>query len=296
MSMSVAKPFVKWAGGKTQLLDEIVKSFPTDLGVRDDLVFVEPFVGGGAVFMHLLQRYPNIKRVVINDINDKLISTYRVIQNDVEALIDRLCELQESYISMSDEERKTFYLQKRSEFNSCLCNEVEIAALFIFLNKTCFNGLYRVNSRGEFNVPHGRYSNPKICDSGNLLAVSKLLEKVDIQCGDFENTELLAGPNALFYIDPPYKPLSATSSFTSYSTCGFDDTEQVRLRDFCARIAHYGAGFVVSNSDAKDDNTQSSYFERLYTQFSIRRVSATRMINAISSGRGVVSEVMISNI
>lgn len=295
MGNVIAKPFVKWVGGKTQLLDEVRKSLPVDLHLRDNITYVEPFVGGGAVLFWILQAYPNISRAIINDINPELICTYRVIQNSVSSLISQLEMLQSQYISLDVAERKEYYLEKRKLFNTKSCSNIETAALFIFLNRTCFNGLYRVNSKGEFNVPHGKYANPKICDRDNLLAVSKLLQRVEILCGDFAETENFARDNTIFYIDPPYKPLSETSSFTSYAKDGFNDAEQMRLRDFCARISQQKALFVASNSDPKEA-TGVSFFDKIYYQFQIKRVSATRLINANPNNRGLVSEIMISNV
>ena len=295
MNKFIAKPFVKWVGGKTQLLEEVRKSLPANMLMRNELTYIEPFVGGGAILFWILQEFPNIKRAIINDINAELICTYRVIQNNVNSLINKRAIIQNQYISLDKEGRKEYFLEKRNLFNSKLCSEVETAALFIFLNRTCFNGLYRVNSKGNFNVPHGRYANPKICDKENLLAVSNILQRVEILCGDFEKTEEYAGENSIFYLDPPYKPLSETSSFTSYTKDGFDDTEQLRLRDFCTRIAKRKAQFIASNSDPREF-TGASFFERIYHQFNIRRVFATRLINAKSDGRGLVSEIMISNV
>ena len=291
-----AKPFVKWVGGKTQLLEEVRKSLPARLCQYDDITYVEPFVGGGAVLFWILQEYPNISRAIINDINKELICTYRVIKEDVDNLIDALEQLDAQYKSKSQEERKQFFIDKRSRFNTKNISEIETAALFIFLNRTCFNGLYRVNSKGEFNVPHGKYANPKICDRENLLAVSKLLQRVEILCGDFEATEKYAGSKTIYYIDPPYKPLSETSSFTSYAKDGFDDSEQIRVRDFCSRITHKEALFIASNSDPIERNTGKSFFDQIYYQFNVKRVSATRMINANPNKRGFVSEIMISNV
>lgn len=296
MKYNFAKPFVKWAGGKTQLLDEVKKSLPANLHQLDNLTYIEPFVGGGAVLFWILQEYPNIGRAIINDINEELICTYRVIKNDVNNLIHQLELIQTQYLSLTTEERKTFFLEKRSLFNTKNKSDIETASLFIFLNRTCFNGLYRVNSKGEFNVPHGKYVNPRICDKDNLLAVSELLQRVEIMCGDFAETEKFASVNSIYYLDPPYKPLSETSSFTSYSKDGFDDSEQVRLRDFCARISQNNAIFIASNSDPIENRTGESFFEQIYYQFKIKRVYATRLINANPNNRGFVSEIMISNV
>ena len=291
-----ARPFIKWVGGKTQLLDEVHKSLPRDFASRQHITYVEPFVGGGAVLFWILQAYPNIEHAVINDINPELICTYRVIKENVDALIETLAAIQAEYIPMNADGRKDYFVQQRTLFNSKRTNSVETAALFIFLNRTCFNGLYRVNSKGEFNVPHGKYSNPRICDADNLRACSAILQRVEILCGDFAETGRYAGPNTLFYFDPPYKPITETSSFTSYAKEGFNDAEQIRLRDFCDQISKDKALFVASNSDPKDVNPKESFFDTIYNHFIIKRVSAARMINSDASGRGAVSELMISNV
>lgn len=291
-----ARPFVKWVGGKTQLLDEVKKSLPRDFANRQHITYVEPFVGGGAVMFWILQEYPNIERAVINDINEELICTYRVIKESVEGLIAQLSKIQSEYIPLNSEARKDYFMEKRALFNTKNTSPVELAALFIFLNRTCFNGLYRVNSKGEFNVPHGKYANPRICDVDNLHACSTILQKVEILCGDFSETGRYAGPNTLFYFDPPYKPITETSYFTSYAKEGFNDDEQIRLRDFCEQISKDKALFVASNSDPKDVNPSEDFLDTLYNHFVIKRVSAARMINSDASGRGAISELMISNV
>lgn len=291
-----ARPFVKWVGGKTQLLDDIKKTLPRDLSRRNEMTYVEPFVGGGAVLFWILQEYPNITRAVINDINAELICTYRVIKYDVENLILELSRLQNEYLPLNEVDRKKYFLAQRERFNERDTSEVEIAALFIFLNRTCFNGLYRVNSKGKFNVPHGRYANPKICDKETLKADSAVLQRVEILCGDFAQTSKYAHDNVLFYFDPPYRPLTDTSAFTSYAKEGFDDAEQIRLRDFCDLIAKQKSLFVASNSDPLNVNNEDVFFDHLYKMFSIKRVSAARMINSKGNGRGAISEIMISNV
>ena len=212
-----ARPFIKWVGGKTQLLEEVRRALPVDFAFHRGLTYVEPFVGGGAVLFWILQQYPNIEHAVINDINPELICTYRVIKTDVEALISELSTLQREYLTLDADSRKEYFLDKRAQFNTKSTAPATTAALFIFLNRTCFNGLYRVNAKGLFNVPHGRYANPRICDADNLRAVSRLLQKVDILCGDFAGTGRYADPDTLYYFDPPYKPITETSSFTSYA-------------------------------------------------------------------------------
>ena len=291
-----AKPFIKWVGGKTQLLNDIKESLPCDLPQREGLTYVEPFVGGGSVLFWILQEYPNITRAIINDINAELICTYRVVKYDVESLIIELGRLQTEYLQLDESARKKYFLAQRERFNENDKTDVETAALFIFLNRTCFNGLYRVNSKGKFNVPHGRYSNPKICDEETLRTDSVVLQRVEILCGDFAQTGKYAGDNVLYYFDPPYRPLTETSAFTSYSKDGFDDAEQLRLRDFCSQIAKHQSLFVASNSDPQNVNNGDDFFERLYKMFSIKRVSAARMINSKGSGRGAISEIMISNV
>ena len=291
-----ARPFVKWVGGKTQLLDDIKKTLPRDLSRRNEMTYVEPFVGGGAVLFWILQEYPNITRAVINDINAELICTYRVIKYDVENLILELSRLQNEYLPLNEVDRKKYFLAQRERFNERDTSEVEIAALFIFLNRTCFNGLYRVNSKGKFNVPHGRYANPKICDKETLRADSAVLQRVEILCGDFAQTSKYAHDNVLFYFDPPYRPLTDTSAFTSYAKEGFDDAEQIRLRDFCDLIAKQKSLFVASNSDPLNVDNEDVFFDHLYKMFSIKRVSAARMINSKGNARGAISEIMISNV
>lgn len=291
-----AKPFVKWVGGKTQLLKDIEYTLPSNLAQKKGVVYVEPFVGGGAVLFWILQQFPNIEKAVINDINPHLITTYKIVKEQPDKLVEQLKVFQDEYIPLREEYRKSYYLEKRDIYNYSLLSEVETAALFIFLNRTCFNGLYRVNSKGKFNVPHGKYANPKICDEDTILADSHILQKVEILCGDFAETAVYASPDALFYFDPPYKPLSKTSSFNSYAKEEFDDNEQIRLRDFCYKIAGYKVNFILSNSDVKGKDENNNFFDEIYNAYNIRRVMATRMVNANPDKRGKLSELMISNI
>lgn len=291
-----AKPFVKWVGGKTQLIGDIAHTLPPDFSRKEDVIYVEPFVGGGAVLFWILQQYPNIRKAVINDINPKLIATYHAVKKHPDKLISLLKILQDEYIPLGEEDRKRYYSDKRDVYNFSVLSEIETAAFFIFLNRTCFNGLYRVNSRGEFNVPHGRYSKPKICDEETIWADSLVLQKVEILCGDFAETAVYASPNTLFYFDPPYKPLSKTSSFNSYAKEEFDDREQIRLCNFCHQIVECKADFILSNSDVKGKDENGSFFDEIYKMYNIQRVLATRMVNANPEKRGKLSELMISNI
>ncbi len=295
--MKNGKPFVKWVGGKSKLIKEIVDTLPADFAQRDNITYIEPFVGGGAVLFWMLQNYPNISRAVINDINPDLTSTYRVIKEQPNELIEFLSDIEKEYFSIVEEgQRKEFFLSHRERYNYNSTDSIERAGLFIFLNRTCFNGLYRVNKKGYFNVPFGRYSNPKICDKETILADSELLQRVEILTGDFSQTLEYATENTIFYFDPPYKPISITSSFTTYSKEDFDDSDQIRLSEFCKAVCQVGHPFVLSNSDTKSCDFQSAFFDNLYAMFDIKRISAPRMINSKASGRGKISEILVSNV
>ena len=287
-----AKPFVKWAGGKTQLLSDIARNLPANFGERE-MTYVEPFVGGGSVMFWMLQNFPNIKKAIINDINGKLINAYRTIKHNPKELINALHAIEEAYLPKSHDDRTAYFMEQRRRFNDENLSDVEQAATFIFLNRTCFNGLYRENAKGKFNVPHGRYAHPTICDEATILADSEILQKVEIMCGDFAATEIYAGADTLFYFDPPYKPLSDTSSFNAYVKEPFDDAEQIRLRDFCNIVAQSGSRFILSNSDVKGKNPADNFFEILYAAYNISRVFATRMVNANPDKRGKLNELMI---
>ena len=287
-----ASPFVKWAGGKTQLLDEIRKKYPEKIER-----YCEPFVGGGAVLFDVLERF-SPSEVQINDINKELMNAYRQIRKNVDNIIEILSEYQKSFWEKNDGDRKIMYLEKRERFNDLILqsqNTAEKAALFIFLNRTCFNGLYRVNGKGMFNVPMGAYKNPLICDENNLIKISKLLNNVEIKCGDYKDCGEFIDDRTFVYIDPPYRPLNATSNFTSYTSCEFGDKQQIELAKFVDMIADKGAHVVVSNSDPKNANADDNFFDEIYSKHHISRVMASRMINSKSSGRGEISELLISN-
>lgn len=290
-----AKPFIKWVGGKTQLIESIEKALPENFAETENITYIEPFVGGGAVLFWILQQFPNITKAVINDINPDLTTAYKTIKETPAELCGLLQIIQNEYLPLNEENRKEYYLNKRERFNTKSLDTLENTALFIFLNRTCFNGLYRVNSKGLFNVPFGRYANPKICDKQTIFADSKLLQKVEILTGDFEQTLKYATNSSFFYFDPPYKPLSETSSFNSYAKEDFNDNEQIRLRDFCDKINRLGADFILSNSDLKGKNLDDDFFDELYADFEIQRVFATRMVNANAEKRGKLTELMIKN-
>lgn len=290
----MCRPFVKWAGGKSQLLDEIRLKYPTKIER-----YCEPFVGGGAVLFDILEKY-SPKKVLINDINEELMNVYDNIQKNVIELIKILAKWEKIYNEISEEERLEIYKLKRNKFNKlikkCDKNDMVVkAALFIFLNKTCFNGLYRVNSEGLYNVPKGKYIKPIICDKENLMTISKLLHKVEIKCGDFEKCERFIDENTFVYIDPPYRPLTVTSSFTSYSKEQFDDKEQLRLGAFIDRVDKKGAKIVLSNSDPKNSNKNDNFFDDLYKEYTIKRINAKRMINSKGNKRGNITELLVVN-
>lgn len=286
------KPFIKWAGGKSQLLREIREKYPAEI-----TRYCEPFVGGGAVLLDVLANFQP-GEVLINDINPELVNTYRQVQTNVDEVIGMLKIMHEKYISGDDAARKEYYYSNRDRFNELISqpqNTAEKAALFIFLNKTCFNGLYRVNGKGMFNVPIGTYKNPPICDENNLLKISKLLNNVEIKCGDYKDCYEFIDGRTFVYIDPPYRPLNATSNFTSYTKSEFGDEQQIELARFVDSIAEKGALVVVSNSDPKNTNADDNFFDEIYSKHNISRVMASRMINSKSSGRGEISELLISN-
>jgi DNA adenine methylase len=292
------KPFVKWAGGKGQLLSEIQKKYPRELG-KSITKYAEPFVGGGAVLMDILSNH-ELQEIYISDINAELINTYRTVKNDVQKLIVSLSILQQEFLPLDTEKRKAYYYEKRDRFNQIKINadekaNMEKASLFIFLNKTCFNGLYRVNRKGLFNVPMGAYKNPLICDEKNLLEVSKRLKNVTIVCEDYRQSIDFIDTHTFVYFDPPYRPITATSSFTAYSEAVFDDNAQLALADYVDTLNKKGAKIMVSNSDPKNSDRNDTFFDDLYESHQINRIEAARMINSNGRSRGKISELLITN-
>jgi len=299
-----AKPILKWAGGKTQLLAQFRDLYPQELKTGEITTYVEPFVGGAAVFFDIVQTYP-VKKAFLYDINAELILLYKVVQQHVQELIEELAIYASRYQKLDDEGRKTFYYDTRTHLNK---QRVQIdfdrfstawisrAARIVFLNRTCFNGLFRLNSRGEFNVPHGKYRNPKILDVENLLNVSRILQMTEIRRGDFELCEDAVNPQTFVYFDPPYRPISKTASFTAYSKHRFGDEEQIRLAHFFACLdRETGAKLMLSNSDPTNENPEDTFFDDLYRDFRIHRVSAQRMINSNGLKRGPIRELLITN-
>ncbi len=290
------KPFVKWVGGKGQLVEQLEKMLPSN-GERVLTKYVEPMIGGGALFFNILSKY-DFEELYISDINAELINAYKAIQQDVESLIDKLYQFQTTFLPMDENGRKYFYYNIRDRFNRLVLDDstsIEKAAYFIFLNKTCFNGLYRVNKKNEFNVPMGAYKNPTICDADNLRNIHKALQNVTIVCGDYSLCEDFVDSNTFVYLDPPYRPLSNTSNFTSYNADSFDDSEQKRLAVFINKLNKKGAKIVLSNSDPKNVDSEDCFFDDLYHQYTIHRVDATRMINSNADKRGKIKELIICN-
>lgn len=290
------KPFVKWVGGKSQLVEQIEKMLPTD-GERLLTKYAEPMVGGGALFFSILSKY-DFEELYIGDINAELINAYRAVKNDVDNLIAKLNEMQMLFLPMDENGRKYYYYTIRDRFNSTILSEetsTEKAAQFIFLNKTCFNGLYRVNRKGQFNVPMGAYKNPNICDDENLRNIHKALQNVTIVCGDYSLSKSFIDKDTFVYVDPPYRPISETSGFTAYNTDVFDDEEQIRLAKFIDEINLSGAKIVLSNSDPKNVNEEDNFFDDLYKNYKINRVEANRAINSKGDKRGKINELLICN-
>lgn len=272
------KPFVKWVGGKRQLLKQFrdMGLYPPDDFDPITNTYFEPFVGGGAVFFDLLP-----KKAELSDLNNELVTTYNVIKNDVDALIKSL---------KKNKYDKEYYLKVRAK-NPKELPDIEVASRFIYLNRTGFNGMYRVNSQGGFNVPFGKYTNPLICDKENLLKASKALQKVTIKNQDYEKVLDKAKKGDFVYFDPPYYPVSKTASFTSYTKDAFLDKEQTELRDTFVELHERGCFVMLSNSD-------TPFINKIYSGIKgvkVSKVAAGRAINSKASGRGKISEVLITN-
>jgi DNA adenine methylase len=299
-----ARPFLKWAGGKSQLLCEFGSRLPDQTSKKPAITrFVEPFVGGGAMFFYFRHRFPFAESTIC-DINPELILAYQVIRESAGDLIAELEILDSAFKGKDDREREAFYYRVRDGFNETRADAgrripkaagIRHVAQLVFLNHTCYNGLFRVNKRGGFNVPFGRYKKPDILNRDNLLAVSALLTDTRIIQGDFTACRSYVDDTTFVYLDPPYRPLSATASFTSYSRTGFTDRDQERLARFYKALDRKGAMVMLSNSDPKTESNGDSFLEDLYAGFRIERVPARRMINCKGGRRGAVSELIVTN-
>lgn len=293
-----ARPFVKWAGGKGSLISQLSNFYPYEL--KNGIIerYIEPFVGGGAVLIDILQNY-DVRQAYAFDINMDLINSYNVIKNNVEELITNLKRMETEYLQLEQEERKNYFYNIRNEYNDYTLQEneqnVQRASQFIYLNRTCFNGLYRVNKDGKFNVPVGSYKNPTICDEENLRNLSELIQNVQFQYGDYRRSMEYVTENTFVYFDPPYRPLNMTSGFTSYTKEDFNDDNQRELATFYRELNERNAKLMLSNSNPKNINEEDQFFDNIYQGFNIDEIYASRMINANSNGRGKISEILVTN-
>lgn len=298
--MAKAKPFVKWAGGKSKLLSQIEALLPADFEQMHDITYIDPFVGGGAMLFHMIQYHKNIRRAVINDINEDLIHCYRLIKDDPSNLLRRLKSIEDEYYHFSLAERKSVFYSYRDKFNNNNIDSDERAAVFIFLNHTCYNGLFRVNTLGQFNVPFGRYKQPIICNKEGIQDAHRVLNSIDVIIrtpGDYQLTRknLSKRGKNFIYFDPPYRPLSSTSNFAGYSNSPFGDKQQEELKLFCDQLSENGCMVMLSNSDSKNEDG-SSYFEGLFDEkYNISRIIATRTISSCPDKRVKLPEVLIRN-
>lgn len=297
--MAQAKPFVKWAGGKGSVVDQLNTLLPAGFDDWEDVTYIEPFVGGGAMLFNVLQTHRNIRRVVINDINPDLIQVYLLVKNNPQYLIDETAVFQSEYTRRDTAGKKQLFYQSRERYNNGEMDDNQRAVLFLFLNHTCYNGLFRVNAHGKFNVPFGRYVSPGFDNPETIMETHRVLNSVDfniLRPGDYKSVAAhlsLRGRNFV-YFDPPYRPLSSTSYFKEYSNDPFGDNQQVELKRFCDRLSHRGCYVMLSNSDSKNEDG-SSYFEALYAGYNICRIDVPRFINANGQGRSKIKEVLIRN-
>ncbi|MDJ0533483.1 MAG: DNA adenine methylase [Xenococcaceae cyanobacterium MO_207.B15] len=303
-SKNLAKPFIKWVGGKTQLIGQLENFYPLELPAGKINKYFELFIGGGAVFFEVIQKFP-IEKAFINDINQDLILSYQVIRYNPQELIKTLSKLQEEYLTSNSQHRENIFYKIRQEYNqqriefdyNNLSQEsIKRVSLMIFLNKTCFNGLYRTNKKGDFNVPIGKYKNPTICNSDNLLKISNILQNVTIHSGNYDIYTQYIDNNSFVYLDPPYRPISKTSSFTAYAKSGFNDDSQIKLSQYYKYLdQECQAKVMLSNSDPQNVDVQDVFFENLYSQYNIHRVSANRLVNSKAANRGKITELLITN-
>ena len=278
----IAKPFLKWVGGKTKLIPELVAMFPKKFNN-----YYEPFVGGGALYYEVIQKY-KVGFSSINDINKKLITAYTQIKLKPKNLISLLKNIEKEYKKLSLIEQREYFISTRKKYNEGNIDDITTAAYLIFLNKTCFNGMYRENSKGEYNIPFGDQKNPTICDEENILAVSKCLKNTEITNLSFEDAVKKCKKGDLIYFDPPYYPINATSSFTGYSKNSFGEKEQRKLKDVFTDLDKKGCFVMLSNS-------HTPFINELYKEFRINFRSAARSINSNGEKRGKIQEVVVTN-
>jgi DNA adenine methylase len=312
----MAKPILKWAGGKGQLISSLDDRIPKEFRNGQITTYAEPFIGGGALLFYVLSKY-QVENAYISDVNPELILFYCVVQRHPNQLLDELELLSNHYYAFDEQDdRKDFFYQVRQAFNESNVydyihinelnhNFVDIeniqnacirAAQFFFLNRTCFNGLFRVNKSGLFNVPFGNYKNPVIFDAERLVVCSEQLKIVQIALSSYEQIPDEFLQHSFIYFDPPYRPLSGSSSFTAYSKSGFNDENQAALAEYFASIGNNeNIYLMLSNSDPKNVDVDDNFFDELYQGFNIERVLASRMINANGAGRGKINEILVRN-
>ncbi|MGM0619532.1 MAG: DNA adenine methylase [Bacteroidota bacterium] len=300
---SPGKPFLKWAGGKGQLLDIFSGYYPNELKQNQIKNYYEPFVGGGAVFFDIVRKF-KIESAFLSDINEELILTYQVVQKDVFKLMQQLEDFSKKYQKLDEKSRIIFFYEIRDEFNrnrqlagyeKYSEKWIKRAAQIIFLNRTCFNGLFRFNSKGEFNVPAGRYKNPKILDEANLKKAASLLSIAQIKKADYNELKLQVTNPSFVYFDPPYRPLNKTSGFTAYSKNRFGDKHQIELATLFSELHQEGAKVMLSNSDPKNIDPSDDFFDHLYSGFHISRVPARRAINSNGLKRNAINEIIVTS-
>ncbi len=294
--------FLKWAGGKSQLLEKFTQYFPSQLK-KGKLNYFEPFIGGGSLFFFLKPKY-NLAQCYLSDIAPDLILVYRIVKKSCQDLLKILQKMEDKYLPLDQDGRKEYYYEVRHQFNYNRNEDfsrinskgIERAAQIIFLNRTCFNGLFRHNSKGEFNVPIGSYKKPVIVQETKLTNAAELLKNVTLENADFSAVEDLVTADSFVYFDPPYRPLSKTSSFTAYSKNSFDDAEQMRLARLFKKLDKKGALLMLSNSDPQNiGGSEDDFFIRHYGNYNISRLEARRNINSKSLGRGKIYELVITN-
>lgn len=297
------KPFLKWVGGKGQLVQRFSRFYPGELTTGQIENYYEPFLGGGAVFFNIASNH-KLKSAKLYDINDELILTYQVVQKDVDKLMDFLERYRDYYLNLSHEKRKKYYYELRTNYNlqrfnidykKYSENWIPRAAQVIFLNKTCYNGLFRVNSKGGFNSPAGDYKNPMIFDRENLANASKLLSYAEIINADFKDFSVDEFEKSFIYFDPPYRPISSTANFTSYSKYEFKDVEQKQLASLYKRLDRKGARLMLSNSDPKNIDPDDNFFDILYKDYNIIRIPTRRAVNSVGTSRGEINEIVVTN-
>lgn len=295
MSDKKATPFVKWAGGKTRLINFITQVLPNKIKTGDIERYIEPFVGGGSVFFHVSNNY-KVKKFIINDNNFSLMASYKTIKKDVGSLINNLSKIRDGYLSLDAENKKKYYYERRDDFNN-LKKKVEnkrynslfvdFTSLFIFLNKTCYNGLFRLNSNGMFNVPFGKYENQSIFDKDNLRNVNKVLEKAKILNKDFSEIEKYVDENSFLYIDPPYR-VKINNGFLLYNETIFSWKDQIKLAEMTNRLSKKNYNIMVSNANNKD-------VIKLYENFHINYFYRTSVIAGKTNCRGSVKELILTS-